>query len=100
MRAAGNRGQPISRRARRLAADGRSRMLIVAGIGIGVMLGAVVTVLALRVLGASRLGAADRARAVLIADANRAAESIRREAQVDAREEAIKLRGEVGRELQ
>jgi ribonuclease Y len=75
-------------------------MLVVAILLIGILLAAAVTVVALRLLGASRLGAAQRERELLLSDANREAETIRREAVVAAREEVSNLRSEVQRELQ
>jgi ribonuclease Y len=75
-------------------------MLVVAILLIGILLAAAVTVVALRLLGASRLGAAQRERELLLSDANREAETIRREAVVEAREEVSNLRSEVQRELQ
>jgi ribonuclease Y len=51
----------------------------------------------LRTLGASRVGAARRMRELLLSEAEREAETIRREAQIEAREEAIRLRAEVER---
>jgi ribonucrease Y len=75
-------------------------MLVVAVLLIGILLAAAVTVVALRLLGASRLGAAQRERELLLSDANREAETIRREAVVAAREEVSNMRSEVQQELQ
>ena len=63
-----------------------------AGLHAEVVVAAAVTVVALRLLGASRLGAAQRARELLLSEANREAETIRREAVVSSREEVSKLR--------
>ena len=75
-------------------------MLVVAILLIGILLAAAVTVVALRLLGASRLGAAQRERELLLSEANREAETIRREAVVAAREEVSNMRSEVQQELQ
>jgi ribonucrease Y len=64
-----------------------------------VLLTSLVVLLALRALGASRVGAARRMRELLLTEAEREAETIRREAQIEAREESIRLRAEVEREL-
>jgi len=75
-------------------------MLILIGILIGLVAGGAVGV----VVGSSvaigrRRAAADREIERLRGDAERASEAIRREAQVEAREEALRLRAEVEREL-
>ena len=67
-----------------------------------VVLVVVTTLLSLvviRGLGASRLGAARRMRELLLSEAEREAETIRREAKIEAREESVRLRAEVEREL-
>jgi ribonuclease Y len=65
---------------------------ILVGLGLGVFLGT-------RVFVSRRLLAAQEEQEGRLADAKRAAESIRREAQVEAREEALKLRAEIEAEL-
>jgi ribonucrease Y len=75
-------------------------MLIVAALLIGLLVAAAAAVLALRLLGASRLGAAHRARELLLKEANSEAETIKREAGIAAREEVTALRSEVQREVQ
>ena len=75
-------------------------MLVVVGILIGLAVGVGGMVLALRTRGASRLGAAERRRAEVVADSERAAEAIRREAQIEARESALQVRTELERELE
>ncbi len=75
-------------------------MLVLIGILIGLAVGGLVGV----VLGSSvaigkRRAAADREIERLTTEASRAAEAVRREAQVEAREEALKLRADVEREL-
>jgi ribonucrease Y len=74
-------------------------MVVVATLVIGLLLAAAVTVIALRLLGASRLGAAQRMRELLLTEAKREAEAIRREATIAAREEAVRVRAEVEREI-
>src|SRR5262245_60815173 len=75
-------------------------MLIVIGIVIGLVIGAVLGAVLLRSLTASRLGAAERKRELLLAEARQQAEAARREAQIEAREQAVRLRAEVEEEVQ
>ena len=63
-------------------------MLIAAGILIGLVVGSVVGVLVVRSAAASRFDKAMRARQQLLHDAEREAEALRREAHVEAREDA------------
>ena len=65
---------------------------ILVGLAVGVILGT-------RILVGRRMAAAQREGERLAGEAERAAEAIRREAQVEAREQALKLRGEVEQEL-
>jgi ribonuclease Y len=75
-------------------------MLVVIGILTGAIVGLVVgTVVGSRFLLARRFRAAQERASRLTGDAERAAESARREAQVEAREEALRLRAEAEREL-
>ena len=74
-------------------------MLVVATLIIGILVAAAVTVVALRLLGASRLGAAQRMRELLLSEAKREGEAIRREAAIAGREEAVRLRAEVEQEI-
>jgi ribonuclease Y len=74
-------------------------LLIVPGILIGLLVGAAVTVLALRSLASSRLGAAERQRDLLLTEARQEADALRREGQIEAREEAVRLRTEVEQEV-
>ena len=67
-------------------------MLIGAGILIGLVVGAALGGLAIRSIGASRFDKALRTRQQLLDDAEREAEAMRREARVEAREEAVRLR--------
>src|SRR6188474_3407450 len=71
--------------------------LLIAGIGAGLAVGIFV---GSRVLSSRRTGATAAENLRLREEAKRGAEAIRREAQVDAREEALKLRAEVEQELQ
>jgi ribonuclease Y len=75
-------------------------MLVEVAVVVGlVLLTVAVVLLALRLLGSSRVGAARRMRELLLTEAEREVETIRREAQIEAREESIRLRAEVEREL-
>jgi ribonucrease Y len=51
------------------------------------------------VLGKSRLGAAEQQRRLLIDEAAREADTLRREGQISAREEAVQLRAEIDQEI-
>ena len=70
------------------------------GIVVGLLLGAVVVLLVVRSAAASRAAAAIRTRDELLADAERQAETIRREAQIEAREQAVKLRADLEHDVQ
>src|SRR6266568_4217823 len=74
-------------------------MLVAIGILIGLILGGSGVVVAIGVLGKSRLGGAAQQRKLLIEDARRQAETLRREAQISAREEAVHLRAEIDQEV-
>jgi ribonuclease Y len=74
-------------------------MPYVVGILIGLVAGALGAYLASRLLLGGRNAAARRERESLVADATRDAEAIRRETQVEAREQAVKLRAEIDQEL-
>ena len=71
--------------------------LLIAGIGAGLAVGIYV---GSRLLSSGRAGATAADNLRLSEEAKRGAEAIRREAQVEAREEALKLRAEVEQELQ
>jgi ribonucrease Y len=75
-------------------------VLVVVGIVIGVLVGAVACALVLRLWSGSRVAAAERARAAILEEAAREAGALRREAQVEARERDVKLRAEVEAEAQ
>jgi ribonuclease Y len=75
-------------------------MLLVIGILLGLAVGFAAAFVLSRTLLGSRAEAARNESEQVLADAHRAAEAIRREAQIDAREQAVKLRAEVEQELQ
>ena len=70
-------------------------MLIVIGILIGLAVGGGLVAVGLLGAGGTRLAAARRTRQLLLAEARREAEALRREAQIEAREEAVKMRAEL-----
>jgi ribonuclease Y len=74
-------------------------MLVVVGILIGTVVGAAAAVIALGFLSGSRLTAARRMRGQILGDARREADAIRREAQIEAREESVKLRARLEEKL-
>ena len=71
---------------------------------IAVLVGVVAGVLAmwawLRTASSSRLHAAEDKRRTIVADAERESGTMRREAQIEAREQAVRLRGEIEAEVQ
>jgi ribonuclease Y len=75
-------------------------MLVALGLLIGLVVGGLLGALAIRTVGASRFDKALRTRQELLQDAEREAEAMRREARVEAREEAMKLRAGVDAENQ
>jgi len=75
---------------------GTSIGLLILGIVLGVLAGALVGT---RVLGSRRLAAAETEHDRVTGEAARAADAIRREAQVEAREHALKLRADAEQEL-
>jgi ribonuclease Y len=74
-------------------------MLTVIGVLVGIAGGGLATWGWLRAASASRLGAAEERRRAIINDAERAAEATRREAQIEAREQAVRLRSEIETEI-
>ena len=74
-------------------------MLVVIGILIGLIVGAMGAAVAIGVLGKSRLGAAEQQRKLLLDEATREADTLRREAQIGAREEAVRLRAQIDQEI-
>jgi ribonuclease Y len=75
-------------------------MLTAIALLIGLGIGGVLTAVWLRASSASAVRRGEEERRRLVADANREAETIRREAQVEGRELAVRLRAEVEREVQ
>jgi ribonuclease Y len=74
-------------------------MVVVIGIVIGLAVGAGLAFLSLYAFAGSRLTAARRTRQLLITDAKREAEALRRETQIEAREESVRLRAEIEQEV-
>ena len=74
-------------------------MVVVIGIVIGLAVGAGVAFLWLYAFAGSRLAAARRTRQLLVTEAKREADALRREAQIEAREDTVRFRGEVEQEL-
>src|SRR6266536_1522722 len=79
---------------------GGASVLVAVGIVIGLVVGGVLGALVIRSIGASRFDKALRTRLQLLQDAEREAEAMRREARVEAREEAVKLRAGIEAEVQ
>jgi ribonucrease Y len=73
---------------------------LIIGLVIGVAVGAVAVTVALRVVGAPKLTESRRRREEILSEAEREAETMRREAQIEALEQAVKLRADVERELE
>jgi len=74
-------------------------MFVVIGILIGLAAGAALAFIALYALTGSRLAAARRTRQLLVTEARREAEAVRREAQIEGREQSVKLRAEVEQDV-
>jgi ribonuclease Y len=75
-------------------------MAIVIGILIGFVAGGVAAALLLMLTGGTRLAAARRTSRLLLDEARSEADALRREAQLAAKEEAVRLREELERDLQ
>ena len=73
---------------------------IVIGIAIGIAVGVAGALVALRLQAGSKLSAARRTRQLMLAEARREADAVRREAQLEAKEEAVRSRSEIEQELQ
>jgi ribonuclease Y len=78
---------------------GALHVLIGIGVAIGIALGVGFALLSVQVFGTTGVGKARRIRRQLLDDAERDAEQLRREAELAAREQAVKLRGEIDAEL-
>ncbi len=74
-------------------------MTVVIGILIGLVAGGVLAAVGLAFMGGTRLAAARRTRQLLLEEARREADALRREAQLEAKEEAVRLREEIDRDL-
>jgi ribonucrease Y len=74
-------------------------MSIVIGILIGVIAGGALVFAALVLTGESRLATARRRRQLLLEEAGREADTLRREAQLEAKEESVRLREELERDV-
>jgi ribonuclease Y len=74
-------------------------MAILIGIIIGLVAGAVLAVVGLSASGGSRLAAARRTRQLMLEEARGEADALRREAQLEAKEESARLREEIEREV-
>jgi ribonucrease Y len=75
-------------------------MLTVVAALIGVIVGGLVAATLLLSLSRSRVRTAEERRKRIVADAEREAEAVRREAQVETREQAVQLRSEIEAEVQ
>src|SRR5213595_3439853 len=75
-------------------------MFVVIGILIGLAVGAALAFIALYALAGSRLAAARRTRQLLLTEARREAEAVRREAQIEAREQCVSDRETHSKQLQ
>lgn len=74
-------------------------MAIALGILVGIVVGATLASVLLRVWGVSRVTAAGRDREAILLDAEREAETVRRGAELEARERDVRLRGELEAEI-
>src|SRR5207244_1025294 len=74
-------------------------MVVAIGILIGLVVGGLGGAIAVGALGKSRLGAARQERKQLLDDAGREADTLRREAQISAREAAVQLRAQIDDEV-
>jgi ribonuclease Y len=77
---------------------GASHVHIGIAVAAGVLVGALLVLLAVQVFGATSVGKARRIQRQLLEDAQREAEALRREAQIESREQAIKLRADIDNE--
>jgi ribonucrease Y len=75
-------------------------VLVVAGLSIGLVLGAALLALALKLQHRSGLGEAARRRDELVAEAKRETDNLRREAEIEAREQAMRVKAEAEQALQ
>src|SRR5262249_35781601 len=78
---------------------GAGHVLVGIGIAIGSAVGAALALLAVSVFGTTGVSKARKIRDQLLDDARRESDAVRREAQVEAREQAVRLRSEIDAEL-
>jgi ribonuclease Y len=74
-------------------------LLVAVAILVGIGIGAAAALGAVAFRSGSKLGAARRMRQQILGDARREADALRREAQIEAREQAVRLRAELEEEL-
>ena len=74
-------------------------MLVAVALLVGLGVGAALALGAVAFRSGSKLGAARRMRQQILGDARREADALRREAQIEAREQAVRLRAELEEEL-
>ena len=72
---------------------------VIAIFAVGLVVGAAVCAVALRLWAGSRVNAAGRRKDELLGEAAREAENVRREAQIEASEKAIQLRAQLEEEV-
>jgi ribonucrease Y len=74
--------------------------MLIAGIAIGLVLGAALLLVVLKLLGRSTLAEVADRRKEVIAGAHREADTLRREAEIEAREQAVRVRADAERDAQ
>jgi hypothetical protein len=74
-------------------------VLIAIGVAVGIVAGVALALLAVQMFGATGVGKARRLGKQILDDAARDAEAVRREAELEARERAVKLRADIDAEL-
>src|SRR5205823_12436640 len=96
--------RPSAGRSRGLPRDNRPQpgsvdLLVAVALLVGLGVGAALALAAVAFRSGSKLGAARRMRQQIPGDARREADALRREAQIEAREQAVRLRAELEEEL-
>jgi ribonuclease Y len=74
--------------------------MLIAGIAIGLVLGAVLLLVVLKLVGRSAMADVAGRRDEVLAGAHREADALRREAEIEAREQAVRVRAEAERDAQ
>jgi ribonuclease Y len=69
------------------------------GVAIGIAVGLALAFVAVQIFGATSVGKTRRLQRQLVEDAEREADALRREAQIESREQAVQLRAEIDMEL-